>query len=214
MDGQPSLWPFSISGDLPIVTYRVQPEELEEALRLAAVNRCLARIGMSFDLVLLIPEQGGYFQAIRSKLLRSLEESGWEGAVGQPGGIFLISGTEGQWQPILGMATVNLRPGDRLVQAEHAQPEALLQTDPIVRGRPFQWHWEENGFILETRGSLPPLRWSHLLVNDHFGWRCDETGTGHLWYENAQMGQLTSWQNDPIAVTGPERLYYCWAGGR
>ena len=214
VDGQPSLWPFSISGDLPIVTYRVQPEELEEALRLAAVNRSLARLNMSFDLVLLIPEQGSYFQAIRSKLLHSLEERGWEGAVEQPGGIFLISGTERQWQPILGMAAVNLHPGDRLVQADHAQPEVLLQTALIVRGRPFQWHWEENGFTLETRGSLPPLRWSHLLVNAHFGWRCDEAGTGHLWYENAQMGQLTSWQNDPIAMTGPERLYYCWTGGR
>ena len=211
--GQPSLWPFSISGDLPIVTLRVQGEMPEQAIQLAAVNRCLSRLDVRFDLVLLLPEQGNYFQTIRNSLLQRLEEAGWESAVGQTGGIFLLSGTERDWQPILGMAAVNLRPGDRLEQADHFSPEETQDTEEIVRECPLQWHWGESCFVLEMHGSLPTLRWSHLLVNDRFGWRCDEAGTGHLWYKNAQMGQLTPWQNDPIAFSGPETLCYHWAEG-
>ena len=211
--GQPSLWPFGLSGDLPIVTCTVPEGETAYALSLAGLHRLLARLGYAFDLALLLPEAGEYRQAIRTGLTRALEQAGLADRLGQPGGIHLISGDRKAWAPILGMAALNLQPGDRLTQPEQFRPAPKPQAPQPKAGNPPVWRWEGDTFILKCQGSLPPLRWSQLLVSDRFGWRCDEAGTGHLWYRNAQMEQLTPWQNDPIAQMGPEELFCTWAGG-
>ena len=76
-----------------------------------------------------------------------------------------------------------------------------------------QWSYTDEGEItLQLNGNLPPLGWSHFLVNPRFGWLTDETGCGHLWRENAREGQLTPWNNDPLAIGGPERFFLTWKG--
>ena len=50
------------------------------------------------------------------------------------------------------------------------------------------------------------------LVNGHFGWLTDETGCGHLWYGNARETPLTPWNNDPLAIGGPEWFLLTWQG--
>ncbi|MCD7803356.1 MAG: hypothetical protein LUH09_10780 [Clostridiales bacterium] len=212
VEGQQSLWPFGISGDLPIVTCLVQENALEPGLTLIAQHRLLSRLGYAFDLALLLSESGDYQKPLKSLVSCRLEESG--GRLGQKGGIHLISGPEERWEPILGMAHLNLHPGDKLAQPERFSGRPPCWERPAALTQPPQWHWEEHAFVLETGGGLLPLRWSHPLVSDRFGWRGDEAGTGHLWYQNAQMGQLTPWQNDPIATTGPEDILLSWSGGR
>ncbi len=66
--------------------------------------------------------------------------------------------------------------------------------------------------MMVLKGNLPPLGWSHLLVNGHFGWLTDETGCGHLWYGNARETPLTPWNNDPLAIGGPEWFLLTWQG--
>ena len=61
-------------------------------------------------------------------------------------------------------------------------------------------------------GALPSLGWSHLLVNETFGWLTDETGCGHLWEGNARESVLTEWNNDPLAIGGPEWFFLRYAG--
>lgn len=213
VQGQPSLWPFGISGDLPLVTCTVPEGEVNYACSIARLHHLLARLGYAFDLALLLPEAGGYRQSIRTSLTHQLEQEGLTEGMGQPGGIHLLSGPGEHWAPLLGMATCNLRPGDPLTQPEHFRP-AVTPPRPLPKpGTTCAWRWGQEEFQLECGGSLPPLRWSQLLVSDRFGWRCDEAGTGHLWYRNAQMEQLTPWQNDPIALEGPEDLIYTWEEG-
>lgn len=210
VEGQQSLWPFGISGDLPIVTCMVQENALEPGMTLIAQHRLLSRLGYAFDLVLLLAESGDYQEPLKRAVSRRLEETG--GRLGQNGGIHLISGPLERWEPILGMAHLNLRPGDRLTQPEHFAGRPAHWEQPAAPSQTPRWHWEEHAFVLETCGGLPPLRWSHPLVSDRFGWRSDEAGTGHLWYQNAQMGQLTPWQNEPIAASGPEDILLSWEG--
>lgn len=212
--GQQALWPFAISGDLPIVTLTLTESELGTGIALAREQDFLSRLGYTFDLVLLLPETGDYHQSIRRGLTEHLNDAGLTRLLDSSGGIHLVSGPRERWAPILGMAAVNLQPGDRMEQPDRFLPADTSVPAPPLPGKPIQWHWEEHRFILETHGSLPPLRWSHLLVSDRFGWRCDEAGTGHLWYRNAQMEQLTPWQNDPIAISGPEDLIYHWSDGQ
>lgn len=212
VEGQQSLWPLGISGDLPIVTCLVPRGETEQALGLAGIHHILRKLGVRFDLVLLLPEQGDYLRPLHTALTRSLTRAGWGDLLDRDGGIRLLSGADRDWQSVLGMAAVNLRPGDRLEQENRFN----LPMTPVRWARkplqPPHWHWQRRGFVLEVDGALPPVRWSHLLVNRHLGWRCDEAGTGHLWLDNAHLGQLTGWENDPIALTGPEELTLCRDG--
>lgn len=211
--GQSSLWPFGLSGDLPIVTCTVPEGELEYACTLVRLHRLLTRLGFAFDLALLLPEAGEYRQSIRNGLTQRLEQDGLNDRLSQPGGVHLISGPGERWKPILGMAALNLRPGDALTQTEQPRP-VVTPPQPLPKpGERPDWRWEGDTFVLDCKSGLPPLRWSQLLVSDRFGWRCDEAGTGHLWYRNAQMEQLTPWQNDPIATEGPEDLICVWPGG-
>lgn len=211
--GQESLWPYSISGDLPLVTCQVVPEQWGQSLFLAGVHHCLTRLGYPFDLILLLPAGGDYLQSRQNSLRRVLERAGHGPALDRDGGIRLLCLSQQERAPILGMAAVNLRPGDRLEQ-ENTFPTAAGSPLPSSwEGDSVQWRWLSRGFLLETGGGLPPLRWSHLLVNARFGWRCDETGGGHLWYRNAHLGQLTPWRNDPVAESGPEELKLCTGAG-
>lgn len=69
-----------------------------------------------------------------------------------------------------------------------------------------EWHWAGESFQILTHGGLLPVRWSHVLANEQFGWMADEAGTGHMWYLNSHENRLTPWQNDPLADTGAEAL--------
>ena len=213
VEGQESLWPLGISGDLPLAVLFVSGEETGQALRLAALHTFLRRLGFAFDLALLLPEAGDYRQTLRRGLTEGLQTLGAEGQLGARGGIHLLSEPRDRWEPVLGMATLILRPGERLRQREDCPGTDAPQMESRPPAGPLAWHWGEASFQLETGGGLPVLRWSHILTNGALGWRCDEAGTGHLWYQNAQMGQITPWQNDPTAVSGPEDLLCRWAEG-
>ncbi len=211
--GQEGLWPAGISGDLPIAACLVSEELPEEALRLAAMHTFLSRLGFAFDLALLLPEGGGYHQPLRAHFTDHLRALGAERALGRRGGIHLLSEPRADWASVLGMASAVLHPGDRLEQGEMAGEESPISPVRPPVSAALDWHWEDCRFVLRMQGGLPPLRWSHILTNRQLGWRCDEAGAGHLWARNAQLGQITPWENDPVALSGPEDLLLRWEGG-
>ena len=61
--GQPALWRFGISGDLPIVLVRVaEVEQLPLVRQMFAAHTYLRQKGLQFDLVVLNEHQAGYFE--------------------------------------------------------------------------------------------------------------------------------------------------------
>lgn len=199
---QAALWPYGISGDLPILALPVEDEEAAATgARLCRIHQFLSRRGFAFDLVFLLSEGGDYRRPLRESLEEALREQGWDHRVGARGGIYLTERAE----PILAAALVygdkeGPRRGPDLSGPDRAA--ALDQGVPPYRFLP------DDGFRFETGKGLPPVGWSILLCNEDFGWRTDETGGGHLWYQNAKENHLTEWRNDPLAVGGPERLIY------
>lgn len=89
--GQSSLWPYAISGDLPIVLLRVQESnDLDLVRQLLTIHEYWRLKGLTADLVILNEDQSGYVQVFH-QTLRDLVSVGYaRELVNRPGGIFLL----------------------------------------------------------------------------------------------------------------------------
>ncbi|NCB64007.1 MAG: hypothetical protein EOM52_10450, partial [Clostridia bacterium] len=196
---QRSLWPHGISGDLPVTAVRVEDQDgAEKCMRLVKEHQLLARCGYAFDLVFLLSEGGDYHRPIRAALTEGLKKLDWHHKLGTRGGVHLVE-AEGL------AATVTLENDGGLppLQSEPIRfdPPGVFEQKP---GMP-PWRLCMDGmFVFDTGEQLPPVGWSMMLCNERFGWMTDETGNGHLWYQNARENQLTPWHNDPLRIGGED----------
>lgn len=202
--GQESVWPFGISGDDPILVAELEEDAVEWGVWLALQHQALARLGFRWDLVFLTMTAGEESPAQRLKEL--LEKRKVDGNYGARGGIHLIDRERPDVENLCAYAHFVLRCGEKWSwPAPPDGAERKEHTIPQAKYAP-EWHWVGKEFSIATHGGLLPLRWSHILANEQFGWLSDEAGTGHLWYGNSHENRLTPWQNDPLADGGPESL--------
>ena len=202
---QSALWAFGVSGDLPIAVVSSSEEEaLSRPFPLKAYL-LLTRCGFSFDLVYLLSDGGNYLQPQKTNVLGILRTLGLEERLGKKGGIHLVEQTGedrlspwGSWA-VIWMDTLGNWTSQRVMPVQ--PPELAIYEG----GEPLRWSFREEGeFALQIKGELPPLGWSQMLVNPRFGWLTDETGCGHLWLGNSREAPITPWNNDPLAMGGPE----------
>jgi cyclic beta-1,2-glucan synthetase len=87
---QSSLWPYGISGDLPIVIVRAsQSEDLEVVRQLIRGHEYLRLKGLTIDLVILNGHPPTYAQELQDGLLALIRSSGSQALQDKPGGVFL-----------------------------------------------------------------------------------------------------------------------------
>ncbi len=88
--GQPALWRYGISGDLPIVLVRVaEVEHLALVRELLAAHRYLRQKGLTFDLVVLNENEAGYFEDLQQQLQGLARGMAEPSLLDRPGGIFV-----------------------------------------------------------------------------------------------------------------------------
>ena len=203
---QNTLWPYGISGDLPIAAGRVAGET-EEAVLWCRWHQLLTRAGYPFDLVLLLEEGGDYRRPLRSGITEELKKLGAESALGATGGIHLAGPDAAP--AVMAWARAVLPLEEREIAEEIAPPPpAALSPEPAP------WEMAGDTVVIRCGDHLPPVGWSQVLCNPEFGWLTDETGAGLLWSGgNAREGKLTPWANDPLAVGGQEAVMVNLDGG-
>jgi cyclic beta-1,2-glucan synthetase len=87
---QSSLWPYGISGDLPIVIVRVSRDEDVDVVRqLLRGHEYLRLKGLTIDLVILNDHPPTYLQELQEGLLSMIRASGSQALQDKPGGVFL-----------------------------------------------------------------------------------------------------------------------------
>ena len=231
--GQSGLWPYAISGDLPIVLARLaSPIDLDLAAELLRAHAYWRRCGLVADLVLL--NDAGPADELHHWLEELVRLGPTPELSDKPGGVFMRAAAGMPAEDVMlleAAARAILRGHDGLlaVQLERAPTLATLPADLTVSGATATATAGEpaatdegllfaNGlggftpdgreYILTLRGrERPPAPWSNVLANPGFGCLITEAGAGYTWAGNAQMNRLTPWSNDPVADPAGEALY-------
>src|SRR5258708_7987124 len=87
---QSALWPYGISGDLPIVLVRVNREEdLRSVRKILRGHEYLHYKGLKIDLVILNDHPPSYIQGLHDELQALVRTSGLQGLQDKPGGVYL-----------------------------------------------------------------------------------------------------------------------------
>jgi cellobiose phosphorylase len=234
--GQSGLWPYSISGDLPIVMVRVAAADDETVVRQLVRWRTYTRQrGLIVDLVIVDERAGEPADRLRKELQKDVPGE----MLGKPGGVFQLSAHEvpaedaillaAAARAVLGGGRGSLTDEtDRAVAAQPALPPPLtpgaVATEPVAApARPPEGLRFWNGFggfthdgreyVIVIDGAspggpaLPPAPWTNVLANPRFGCLVTEAGLGYSWAGNSQMNRLTPWSNDPTSDPPSEVVY-------
>ncbi len=225
-EGQPGLWRFGISGDVPVILYLMH-EDVSEADIKTLLLGCLylRRRHIMLDLVLWDESRGGYHEHVQNRVRAALVALGMDGLAGQPGGVFLLSADKaGQADKRLLMTAARLLFDSRRPLAEQLYPDAFLQTssaspgdvppaflppaEPLSFANGYGGFAADGSYIIRLSGTaLPPLPWAHIVANPAFGFLTTERGGGYVWADNARENKLTRWSNDPAGDPDDECFY-------
>jgi cyclic beta-1,2-glucan synthetase len=88
--GQPGLWRYGISGDLPILLVRIHSVEDVPLVRHLLLAHTFWRLkGVQVDLVILSEDPSGYLEELHQSLQEAVRSSHAHHLVDRPGGVFL-----------------------------------------------------------------------------------------------------------------------------
>ncbi len=228
--GQPALWAYGVSGDLPMLVVTIPDARGLPLLRelLLAHNYWRLR-GFRADLIVLNQEIPSYEQPLRTQLLRQIEAH--EPSIDKPGGVFLRDWNaipEDHRNLFLAAASVVLAGGrgslkQQLSGASEPAPAALFLRSGSVQEQvstplPFlelPYFNGLGGFTPDGKeyatylkaGSHTPTAWTNVMANAKFGALVTESGLGCSWFGNSQANRLTPWHNDPVTDPQSEAIY-------
>jgi cellobiose phosphorylase len=230
--GQPSLWRYSISGDLPIVLATLPPATGDGFIdALAQAHAYCSHRGLASDLVLECADA-----ATCKRVLERLRALGGDERIDKPGGFFVRerSAIEAADRTLLqAIAHVALDAGDgtlaellaRGTRAPAAAAAAMAPTAPpaapAAGSGPPDWPGDLDcfngigGFAADgceyvmriDADTLAPAPWVNVLANPGFGSLVSECGSTCTWRGNSHEFRLTPWSNDPVCDTPGEALY-------
>jgi cyclic beta-1,2-glucan synthetase len=232
--GQPSLWPYSISGDFPILLVNIRSEdEMPLVTELLHAHAYWRSRKIKIDLVILNEKESGYSQEIQSQLNRLMSRTKSDVWRNQRGGIFILQRdkvNEEDLKMLYASALAILDGGQGAVDTQlrniFEMPTTLPGLMPVVSigtedtkpvERPSNLLFDNGigGFTPDGKeysiflqpGQSTPAPWSNIIANDQFGFLITERGGGCSWSENSGENRISPWSNDPISDPPGEALY-------
>ncbi len=232
--GQPGLWPYAVSGDLPIILVRIGAERNLELIRqLLLAHAYWRRYRLVTDLVLLHDGDAG--GELRRQLEDLVHNASTADLVDRPGGVFIrdlspmsaddatlleaaarvvLRGSDGPLATQLGRASVSAPPLPLPLRTTR-DAEKTVSQDSLAADEVLLFNNGLGGFTPDGReyvitlpaGARPPAPWSNVLANPAFGCLTTEAGGGYTWAGNSQMNRLTPWSNDPVTDPPGEAVY-------
>jgi cyclic beta-1,2-glucan synthetase len=234
--GQPGLWPYSVSGDAPILLVRIGSEGglalVQELLRAHAYWR---NRQIDVDLVILNQQDMGYDQPLHGQLRSLISLLIHEAWLNRRRGVFVLFAEQMDQQDLVLFETAArvILDGEKgsLVQqlgqvpTEPARlpplyptlpkPEDVEPTPPLTRPTNLLFDNGLGGFAADGReyviylepGQKTPAPWINVIANPNFGFLVSESGSGFTWAENSGENRLTPWRNDPVSDAPGEVLY-------
>ncbi len=231
---QSSLWPYAISGDLPILLVRINRlEDLPMVRRILRGHEYLHYKGLQIDLVILNDHPAGYVQELQRELETLVRTSGLQALQDKPGGVFLrrtdiMPEADRILLHSVARAVIVTERGPLEDQLERPPVEEPLPATFVPR-LPSQTYPEPTvalpdltffnglgGFhqggreyvIVLGEDQWTPAPWANIIANQtEFGFQVTETGAGYTWSANSRENRLTPWSNDAVVDPPGEVIY-------
>jgi cyclic beta-1,2-glucan synthetase len=234
-NGMSGLWPYGISGDLPIAMVRIERDEERDLVRqLLRAWEYWHLKGIAVDLVILNASGASYSQVFQESLEGMVRASQAAGPVQltQRGAVFLLrADLVSPRDQLLLSATSRVvlfanrgTLAEQLVRLEGPRPGPVpsrLRT-PRETSDAFpapsldlEFFNGLGGFARGGReyvtvlgeGQWTPAPWINVVANPRFGFQVSESGSGFTWSVNSRENKLTPWANDPVSDTPGEAFY-------
>lgn len=233
--GQPGLWAYGISGDLPIVVLRIgDRSNLEMVRQLLKAHAYWRMMGLAADLLILNEDGSGYRQQLQDDIMGLIASSTEASSLDRPGGIFLrragqmsdedqnliqavasaiIVDTRGTLEDQLerrGRSEVGVPLLERILprSAEISKVTETHSHDLVFFNGLGGFTKDGREYIIRmASGMVTPAPWCNVIANSGFGTVISESGAAYTWSENAQQFRLTPWYNDPVSDVSGEALY-------
>ena len=226
--GQPNLWGYGISGDLPIVLVHVTDANGVPLVRQLLHAQEYWRVkGLGADLVILNDHPADYLDEMQSQLSNLVQEPRWSRMAGQAGrnvpaavGRHAGGRTAGFSRPSRASfsaaisvswrrSSIARRRGSRRAKSFHRRADC----GGLKNHRPSRRRLRrvmENGiggftpdgreYVVVLEGEREtPLPWINVLANAEFGTILSTSGAAFTWAGNSRENRLTPFANDPIA---------------
>ena len=230
--GQAGLWPYGISGDVPIVLVSIgETRDLGLVRQLLQAHAYWRMHGLKVDLLILNEEASGYKQPLREQiegLIRTLATN----PPAEGGGRIYLQSTDqipGEDLALLMAAACvvivaarGTLPQQIGVAAEAFEEPEFLALKRAPRDPSAPLPFLELPYFNSLGGFTPdgreyavylgpdthtPAPWVNVIANPTFGTIVSETGSGFTWYGNSQRNRLTGWSNDTVLDSPSEAVY-------
>jgi cyclic beta-1,2-glucan synthetase len=232
---QSALWPYGISGDLPIVLVRVNREEDFRSVRkILHGHEYLHYKGLKIDLVILNDHPPSYIQGLHDELQAMVRTSGLQGLQDKPGGVFLrradlMPDEDRILLHAVARVVIVTERGSLEDQIERRLVEEPLPAAFVPRlpartyppeatgaGPEMSFFNGLGGFVQDGREYVTvlgeeqwtPAPWANVVANNpEFGFQVTESGAGYTWSGNSRENRLTPWSNDAVSDPPGEVFY-------
>jgi len=229
------LWPYGISGDLPIALVSIERDEERDVVRqLLRAQEYWRMKGIAADLVILNATGTSYVQALHESLegmVRASQAAGEE-QQGRHGGVHLLRAdlVPARDQLLLRAAARIMILAHRGALSEQAvrlerprpapippHPHPPRETADVVAPPELDLEFSNGlgGFARGGReyvtvlgkGQWTPAPWINVVANPEFGFQVSESGAGSTWSVNSRENKLTPWTNDPVSDAPGEMFF-------
>ncbi len=231
--GQRALWPYGISGDLPVVLSLVKKDsDVDMVRQLLKAHEYWALKGLKVDLVIISEQKTAYMQPLLDSLRDIISSSYARDKINKSGGIFLYSANSMNVDDInllkaISRLVIDSDNGLIITQIKKANKKHStiknLKTKMInYKSEPFSFEEvkllyfnEIGGFdsvnneyrIILKDSRTTPAPWINIISNGKFGFQISESGASSTWYLNSRENKLSTWSNDWVTDFTEECLY-------
>ena len=231
--GQPGLWRYGISGDLPIALLVISDASNMEFVQQLVQAHAYWRVkGLAADLVILNGDDSTYRQPLHEEIVALVTAGAEAPLLGKHGGIFVLRVDQipqADRALLQAVARILLVADAGPLDEQLDQPVARFPMPPALRLTRAAWkepaplaaardliHMNGlGGFTRDGReyiitlapNQTTPAPWINVIANSGFGTIVSESGSSYTWAENCHEFRLTPWENDPVGDPSGESLY-------
>ncbi|MBF0480395.1 MAG: cyclic beta 1-2 glucan synthetase [Desulfovibrionaceae bacterium] len=231
--GQPGLWRFGISGDLPIVLVHISDLKRLDLVKQALMAHAYWRMkGVASDLVILNEDFSGYRAELQDQILELINAGSEALVIDKPGGVFprraeelseedrvlfqtvarveLCDSAETLLEQVQRRAPLELTPGKLTPSRKRAWElvQPLPERERIFCNGPGGFTTDGREYVVTLEpGQATPAPWVNVIASPHIGTVVSESGSAYTWVENAHEFRLTTWHDDPQADPSGETFF-------